>query len=416
MRFTLGCAADTARDLALLSAGPVSYDPLMKQRPRAAVRVSAVAALLLVAVTACDNPLGGSDGPVDSGVGPVPLELPAPSYALATKEGLSLRVGDVERVFPKASDAEWLPGGRALLREGDRTRIWDPATDELTDPLPFADPNRAVTQIDLIGPEYGPRDYDDPYGLTAYDLDGEERWRIDLPLTDNPEASKDNELQRSYLSAHTIDGTTFLRWHDGSEYYDDHGDYGLLLVGPDGEFGDDVLVNVPVIAVWLAADGSALLATKRVSGDPCGGCQVTQELAELDPETGEILAEHSLPEEYDANWDVREVDKVGDRIAVRFEETVFTRGKQALHQRGTWVLDDEGWSVVPGSDEEVSWWQGPDDRIVAVPIDKKGGFSGYDFTYWWEHDGERTRLPGRHEYDGGRIFYNASVPGQLLAP
>ena len=36
------------------------------------------------------------------------------------------------------------------------------------------------------------------------------------------------------------------------------------------------------IATWLAADGSALLATKRVRGDPCGGCQVTQELIELD--------------------------------------------------------------------------------------------------------------------------------------
>ncbi len=394
--------------------GARSYDPGMTQRSRTALGTAAM--LAAAALAACDNPLGGDDGPVDSGVDPVPLGLEAPSYALATKDGLSVRVGEVERVFPKASDAEWLPGGRVLLGDGSRTRIWDSATGELTDRLRFSDPNRSVTQIDVIGPEYGPRNFDDPYVLTAYGLDGEELWSTDLPLTDNPDASKDNELQRSYLSAHTIDGTTFLRWHDGSEYYDEYGDYGLLMVGPDGEIGDDVLENVPIIAVWLAADGSALLATKRVSGDPCGGCQVTQELAELDPGTGEILAEHEMPEEYDEHWDVREVDKVGDRIAVRFEETVFTRSRQTLEQRGTWVLDDDGWSMVEGSDEEVSWWQGPDDRVVAVPIEKKSRWMGYDFTYWWEHDGERTRLDGRTELRVRGQYHEASVPGQLLAP
>lgn len=165
-------------------------------------------------------------------------------------------------------------------------------------------------------------------------------------------------MARSYISAHTIDGTTFLRWHDGGEEYTE-GDYGLLRIGPKGEIVDNVHVNVPIIALWLAADGAALLATKRVHGDPCGGCQVTQQLIEIDPDSGETIAEHDLPEEYDANWDVDEVDKVGDRIAVRFHETVFAENPQDMSQefgqRGTWVLDDEEWSMVPGSDREISW-------------------------------------------------------------
>lgn len=388
---------------------------MARGRARSAAGAALLAAAALVAGCSDDGPRAGD-------VDPVPLDLAVPTYAVATERGLVVRSGDVRRLFPTMSEAEWLPGGTALLRRaGGRARLWDPGSGDLGPRLPFSDPNRSVTQIDVIGPRYG-RAWDAPYHLTAYDLDGRELWRTELPLTDNPDADADNELQRSYLSAHTIDGATFLRWSDGSEWYED-GDYGLLRLGPGGADPEEVQVGVPVIAVWLAADGSALLATTRVQGDPCGGCQVTQRLIEIDPATGATVAEHDLPEEYDADWDVREVDKVGDRIAVRFEQTVFggrrSGYRQSLVQRGTWVLDDDGWSMVPGSDRELSWWQSPDDRIVATPLPARADEpAGYRLGYAWEHDGERTPLPGASTARAPRAIgeYRASVPGQLLPP
>lgn len=382
-------------------------------------RLTPAAALVLLAATLASCG-GDSDTPVATEVDPVPLDLAAPTYALATKEGLTLRSGEAEHTFADYSAAEWLPGGRALLGRGARFRgIWDPATDDVT-LVRLGDPNRSVTQISLVEPEY-PRG-DAPYQLVAYDLDGTEQWRADLPKADVDDPRDNPDVERMYKSAHTIDGATFLYWYDNSEL-EEYDDYGILRVGPGGEGVEQVLEDVPVIALWLAADGSSLLATRRVSGDPCGGCQVTQQLIEIDPADGSTLATYSMPEEYDENWDVREVDKVGRRIAVRFEETEFpepgTRGPwQWLEQRGTWVLDEDGWTMVEGSDEEVSWWQGPDDRIVAVPLPRTRGpvIPGHAFAYWWEHDGERTRLPGLTQLDAGRRYYEASIPGQLIAP
>lgn len=382
-------------------------------------RLTSAAALVLLAsgLAACGE---DADNPVASDVDPVPLELTAPTYALATAEGLALRSGEVRRTFAELSSAEWLPGGRALLGRGWWKRaIWDPATDEVT-PVRLGDPNRSVTQISLVEPEY-PRG-DAPYQLVAYDLDGEEQWRVDLPKAEVDDPRDDPDVERMYKSAHTIDGATFLYWYDNSEL-EEYDDYGILRVGPGGEGLEQVLEDTPVIALWLAADGSSLLATRRVSGDPCGGCQVTQQLIEIDPDDGATLATYDLPEDYDENWDVREVDKVGDRIAVRFEETEFpepgARGPwQWVEQRGTWVLDEDGWTMVEDSDEEVSWWQGPADRIVATPLSSKQDrdIDGDEFAYWWEHDGERTRLPGLTRLDAGRRYYEASVPGQLIAP
>lgn len=382
-------------------------------------RATSAAALLLLAagLAACSS---GDDGPVANEVDPVALDLAAPTYALATEDGLAVRSGEVEHTFADYTAADWLPGGKALLHRGFGTRgIWDPATDAVT-PVRLGDPNRSVTQISLVEPEYARAGK--PYQLVAYDLDGTELWRVDLPEAEAEGSRDEEDVERLYKSAHTVDGATFLYWYDNSEL-EEYDDYGILRVGPGGEGMEQVLEDTPVIALWLATDGSSLLATRRVSGDPCGGCQVTQQLIEVDPDDGSTLATYSMPEEYDENWDVREVDKVGDRVAVRFEETEFpepgTRGPwQWLEQRGTWVLDDDGWTMVEGSDDEVSWWQGPDDRIVALPLQKRRGahIPGHDFSYWWEHDGERTRLPGLTQLDAGRRYYEASVPGQLIAP
>lgn len=379
-------------------------------RPRS---LASTVLLLATAVAACG---GGDEGPTTVDVTPVPLDLAAPTYAIASRDGLVLRSGDLARVFPEYTGAEWLPGGRALLTRGWWVRgVWDPATDEVTR-VKLGDPNRSVAQISLVEPELATQG---PFRLVAYDLDGQEQWQVELPTTesDNP------DVERLYKSAHTIDGATFLYWYDNSED-ESEAAYGILRVGPEGEDLHQVQEGTPIIAMWLAADGSALLATQRTSGDPCGGCEVTQEIIEIDPGTGETVTEWSMPDEYEDSWDVREVDKVGDRIAVRFEDTEFSEpGKggdwnQWIEQRGTWVLDDDGWSMVEGSDEELSWWQGPVDRIVAtaLPRPEDPGMKGDDFTYYWEHDGERVVLSGRTHLHVKRRYYEASVPGQLLPP
>ncbi|RJS45303.1 hypothetical protein [Nocardioides cavernaquae] len=379
-----------------------------------------------------------------STVEPVDLQLAAPTLATAVKGGLLLRSGKVERTIPHATSADWLPGGRALVRfDTPRTHLqmWDPATDSLSKDVPLLDPNRSVSAIAMLGrsnpPKRKPGDepvdptpfWDEPYRLTTYDVEGREQWHTDLPLTDNPDADKGNELERSYLTAHVIDGATFLAWHDGSEYYE-FGDYGLLRVGPGGKGFSNTFVGDGLKSMWLSADGASLLATRRPHGKPCGGCQVKLELIEIDPATGKLAADYGMPDGYTKDWDVLEVDKVGDRVAISFTEAVWENEldfQQTL--RGTWVHDADGWSMVPGSDKERSWWQGPDDRVVAVPSPPTKNSYGEQYRYFWEHDGKRAPLTGAttsgwsvlEHYAGGeseRMHHgsDSSVPGQLLPP
>lgn len=396
-----------------------------------------------VSACAVTDLFGGGDV-FTSSVAPTDLGLAAPTLATGVKDGLLLRSGDTQLTVRHATSASWLPGGRALVRfdtPRTHTRLWDPSTNTLGPDVPVLDPNRSVTGIAVLGRSNPPGDLpeDEPVDptplwnekarLTVYDLTGKEQWHADLPLTDNPDADKGNELERSYLTAHVIDGATFLAWHDGSEWYED-GDYGLLRVGPGGKGFTNTFVGNGLKSMWLSADGSALLATRRPHAKPCGGCQVKLELVEIDPATGELAAEYGMPDAYTKNWDVLEVDKVDGKVAITFDEAVYDPTYDLQPKlRGTWVLDDDGWSMVPGSDRERSWWQGPDDRIVAVPIPPSETYFDEKYTYWWEHAGKRTRLRGVtsadwsvvERYPGGeseRTHYgsNASIPGQLLRP
>jgi len=418
---------------------------IRSRRPRVLAVPLVLGSLAMGALTGC----GITDALTDpeaftSSVDPVDLRLTAPTLATAVKGGLLLRSGTAERTVPHATSAEWLPGGRALVRfDTPRTHVqmWDPATGSLSADVPLLDPNRSVSAIAMLGrskppaqqPGHEPVDsepmWNEPYRLTTYDVQGRERWHTDLPLTDNPDAEKGNELQRSYLTAHVIDGATFLAWHDGSEYYED-GDYGLLRVGPGGKGFSNTFVGNGLKSMWLSADGAALLATRRPHGQPCGGCQVKLELIEIDPATGKLAADYGMPPAYTKDWDVLEVDKVGDRVAISFTEAVWQNEldvQQVL--RGTWVHDADGWSMVPGSDKERSWWQGPADRVVAVLVPPTKDSYGDQYRYLWEHDGKRSPLTGAtnsgwsvlEHYAGGqseRMQYgsDASVPGQLLPP
>jgi len=376
--------------------------------------------------TSCSVDTGGGDDAVaTSEVTLVDLDLPVPTYAVATRQGLVVRAGDTERVFRDVSTVEWLPGGRALLYYPTVARIWDPATDTLGPQTRFTregvipgEIKRSVTQVNVtLDPGYGDPD---TTRLAAYTLDLDRKWRIVLPGPDNddPDAGTGSGFVRGYLQGHTIDGVTYLNWED----YDPNGEeserhYGLLRVGPDGEVLDQVQVNQRITSTWLSADGASLLALRRPSGDPCGGCVVELELVDLDPATGEVAAEYGMPEGYEAGWRVTEVDKVGDRVAVRFEETFYPNDPDALANhvlRGTWIRDDDGWTLLEGSEDEISWWQGPEDRIVARPDDDPA-------TNVFEMDlvrvhGDEEEPVGALVGNYGHRYYEGSIPGQALPP
>jgi hypothetical protein len=353
-----------------------------------------------------------------SGVAPVSLRFDGPTYAAATSAGLLLRTGDDKVTLSQASHGQWLPNGTALVVVSHRSttlQVVDPTRDsreETVDVPGFDRPGRSVTQINALDRQ--------PHSavLTAYSLNLQRLWRLRLPKTDNPEASSDNELERNYYGvAPTIDGLTYVMWHDGSEWYHD-GDYGVARV----EHGDvtNVLLNERIVALHLSADGASLLALRQHEGEPCGGCVVEQEIVEIDPVTGAIAAQYGMPDDYTEEWRVEAIDKVGDRVAVRFTE--YDWGDAADEagmvepvtvQRGTWSYDG-AWSMIEGSDAEITWWQG-EDRVVARPRTSEGRHRD-GLALFWVHDGIETPLPGDLDRSFGRRHLTGEGAGQLLPP
>lgn len=339
----------------------------------------------------------------DSGIEPLTLELEGPAYTAAVRGGLLVRNGDAHLVLPRADSATWLPDGRVMVVDGTQVRVVDPATGSTGGSVTtFWAPERPVSSIEFV------RD-GDPDRLASYDLDLENTGVVDLPGTDNPDATTYNELARNYYgSAPTVDGATFVEWHDGSEFYED-GDYGVLRI--EGDQQSNVLVNEGIVELFVTPDGAALLGLRQVSGQPCGGCIVPQEIVEIDPATGEIAREYGMPDGYDEEWRVQAVDKVGDRVAVRFYGSESTRGYPQEVPAGTWVFDGD-WTLLEGSDEETTWWQG-EDRIVARPAPgERPELDGFQLV--WVSDGVESELPGELVWARGRRTAWGSVAGRLL--
>jgi hypothetical protein len=366
----------------------------------------------------------GSTAVFDTGLEPVPLEFTGPTYAAAVPAGLLLRSGETQLVLPGADHGRWLPGADALVDRSRRSielHVLDMAASA---PAPggavgtgvrvpgFDLPGRSVTQVNVLDR------LATPAVLSAYTPQLEKLWSLRLPETDNPDATRGNELARNYYNvAPTIHGVTFVQWHDGSEWYED-GDYGVARI-EDGKV-TNVLLNERIVALYLSADGSGLLALRQKKGDPCGGCVVEQEIVEIDPATGEIAGEYGMPEQYVEDWRVEAIDEVGDRVAVRFTETAWSENPAdeddvapTTVQRGTWVYDGD-WSMVEGSEDELTWWQGAD-RVVARPAPREPE-TGDGLRLFWIHDGGETPLPGDLEGGPGRRHITGSVAGQLLPP
>jgi len=355
---------------------------------------------------------------VESGVAPVSLRFDGPTYSAATSGELLLRSGDDRVTLSQASHGQWLPDGTALVDASHRSitlQVLDPTQESRkgTVEIPgFDRPGRSVTQINALDRETHPA------VLTAYSFDLKRLWRLRLPETDNPDATPDNELERNYYGvAPTIDGVTYVMWHDSSEWYEG-GDYGVARV-EDGDV-TNVLLNERIVALYLSADGAALLALRQRRGEPCGGCVVEQEIVEMDPVTGAIAGQYGMPDDYTEDWRVEAIDKVDDRVAVRFTENDW--GDEADEadmvepvtvQRGTWIYDG-AWSMIEGSDSEITWWQG-EDRVVARPQPSEGRHRD-GLALFWIHDDIETPLPGDLARSSGRRYVTGEVAGQLMPP
>lgn len=390
-------------------------------------RAGLVGALAVVALaSACSGspPGSGGSGVFDTGIAPVPLGLTGPTYAAVVPGGMLVRAGEEQQVLRDADQVRWLPGGVAIVDRSPRSidmHLVDPSQDVLARATPSSGvrvrggdlPGRSVTQVNALNPLVRPP------RLTTYTPQLEKLDSLPLPDTDDPAADDNPEIRRGYYNvAPTINGATFVQWHDYSETYDD-GDYGVARI--EGGEVDHVLVNERIVALYLAADGAGLLALRQRNGDPCGGCVVDQEVVEIDPASGEIAAKYGMPDEYVEEWRVAAMDKVGDRVAVRFTETAWDENPKHPNavapysvQRGTWVYDGD-WSMVKGSEDELTWWQG-EGRVVARPVPGRTRSSERQRLFWVRADGTEEALPGDLESEPGRRYAVGAVTGQLLPP
>ena len=351
----------------------------------------------------------GEEAVLDTGIEPVALAYDGPTYMALDGRTLVVRNGEDEQRLRGASAEGWLPDGNALVdvqpRRG-RVAVVDPARGQVSPSHHFWDPSRAVSQVNTLNAPGLPRQL-----LRSYDLSLELLDEVELPGTDNPEATAYNELARDYYGAvPTIDGVTFAKWHDGSEWYED-GDYGVLRI--EGDDQDNVLLNENIVGLYLSADGTGLLGLRQSSGEPCGGCVVDQDVVEIDPSTGEIGAEYGVPDTYDDSWRVAAMDKVGDRVAVRYYAAIQRGAKFTFEQRGTWVYDGE-WTMVEGSEQELTWWQGEGRVVARVTDDEVRRGDGFDL-FWIDGDGE-TALDLELGIRPFGVPTEGKVAGQLLPP
>ncbi|GGO77510.1 hypothetical protein GCM10012276_32770 [Nocardioides deserti] len=346
-------------------------------------------------------------------VEPLDVVAPVPTYALGTPRGLLVRAGGRERVLPEAVDARWLPGGGLVVVEEDRRRLrlLDPRTGEPEAGAPIGDadlPGRSAARVNLLAR------YDQPTVLRSWSPAFDAVEEVALPGTDDPVAVDDPDVVRGYFGvAATVGDTTLVLWHDGSETYED-GARGVARIR-DGEV-DTVLLDEPLVALHLSVDGASLLGLRQVRGEPCGGCVVEQEVVEIDPVDG-TLHTYGHPEEYDDSWRVDAMDRVGDRVAVRYVRAGDGRVPRERNLLGTYVYAAGDWSLLPGSDEATTWWQ-DGGRVVARPArEPRWGADGFRFSWIGDGDDRERPIEGELITTYGRVGSRlGSVAGQLLPP
>lgn len=352
---------------------------------------------------------GRTDAVFASVVDPVATTIRPPQYVAyapyptdTEPSGLVMRAGAGSRAVVGGTHALWLNDGRLLV-----------ATTELYKCEPtdrYAECSRGdVGVLDVASGRTTPVP-GIPRGTRLWELPGEGLHRVNLAVPkathdapvdrpvsfapdltsrtvlDPPTAPDGRGTERSLGSrVFTIGGWHYVRFSDtiGQQTSDE---YGYLRAKVGSSSWEKVLLDQRLVKVWVSRDGRALLGLQQQRGEPCGGCTVKQQVVEIDPEAGTIAATYGVPDGYDKTWRVGDVDKVADRVLVRYVHTT-----NVPENLGTWQYDGD-WSLVPGTDGVFTWWQGPDDRIEAVPTGS-GERAGVEL--FWVHDSKRTRLPGQ---------------------
>ena len=227
-------------------------------------------------------------------------------------------------------------------------------------------------------------------GITVFDPDLSSARLIHVP--DSAMRTDQVDSVEAYRSVGgtpvTLDGVTWVEWLVGSEdeAKDDHG---LLRI--EGDEIRDVQHNGPEVELHASTDGAALLML-RDSEEPCAGCTAWRDLVELDPRTGAVAASYGMPPGYDGSWRVDAVDKVGDRVAVRFElRSSEELDEDATYSWQTWVYDG-AWAPLDGVGATRTWWQ-DGGRVVETregPRNNVSGGTPYRLT--WVAGGETQTL------------------------
>ncbi|WP_141014987.1 hypothetical protein [Nocardioides sambongensis] len=250
--------------------------------------------------------------------------------------------------------------------------------------------------------------YSDRFRIDVFSPDLADRRTIVVPASafDTDQASGSGAELQLHGDPYTLDGVTWVEWGVNSED-DTLTDHGLFRI--EGDQIDGVLRNEPIVRLYPAYDGSALMLLRQDNGEDedCGGCVVEQDLVELDPETGEVAAEYGMPPGYDRDWRVDAVDKVGDTVAVRFR-VYDGEGRDATAQWQLWTYDGE-WA----EREELAgvrvWFQ-DGGRLVERPTDPAGSPStsagAYPATLTWVpgETGDLSDGEADGEVDGEVLF------------
>jgi len=364
----------------------------------------------------------------ESVVPPVKVAIVAPQYAAEMAgpgpnwPGLIVRAGDdVQRVL-RAKAGLWLDDGSYLVswyqhldpcprpelgpQHCNRlvAAIVDPRTGKLrvVEELGALDsprlPREAVQRVTLVGT------------VPTHDVPLPVVMTLDADLTD-PQPVRLPKYDGDHPGTHRSGGARVISigdW-DYAPYSDVNDDsvesYGYLRRRAGTDDWDKVLVERRLSDIWVSRDGRALLGVQQRSGDPCDFCENDpgRQIVEIDPNKGEIVRRYGVPTGYTKSWKVAVVDKMDDRVLVRFTK----RGTNL----GVWQYDGT-WSLVPGTTGPYTWWQGAEDRIEARLTKGTAGSGTYTLT--WVHGTKRTPLPGELRHDAVADW--PGIPGSLVPP
>ncbi len=323
-------------------------------------------ALLALALTATVAGCGSGSGADDVVASTLPAHAvrtpPGPAYVslpLAQRPDGgatgAVVVAGARTAVEDVLGVDWLADGRLLVQApgpGAGVRLVDPATGDVLARAPGDETGDWGVTPEAVTLRSGWR-------LVVRSPDLTDRRVIDVdPGTVEIDGEDEEETRSGYRlsrTPYTLDGVTWVQWGDFGEY-SQRADRGVLRV-EDGR-AVEVLAGVPVVSLVPSSDGAALLVLRqRGEGDDCDGCGAGQEVVEVDPATGEVVADYGMPDGYDPSWRVEALDKVGRRVVVRVAiGEAETRADPGVTRR-TWVLGTDGWRRLPELDDTRTSWQ-----------------------------------------------------------